>query len=85
MPDPAEDTAPECAPLIARYRWRERALMSELHAVEVHLAQALGYAHDPVYGWIIGDHTAVTLAMEVQRRGVMPHTTEGTNGDGQAS
>lgn len=84
MPDRAEETPPECAALIARYRWRERALLSELAAVEAHLADALGYVNDPEYGWVVGDHTPVTLAMEVNRRGVVPRTTEGIFGDGEA-
>jgi len=82
MPDGTDGTPPECAHLIARYRWRERAMLSELHAIESQLAQALGYPLDPMYGWVIGDHTALTLAMEVSRRGVMPRPSEGNNADG---
>ena len=54
------------------YTEREKACLRELMQVEEILADALGYHQDPEYGWAIGDRTAVTLAMEVRNRGVMP-------------
>lgn len=54
------------------YTWRERALLTEQGEVEAILAEALGYKHEERYGWVIGDHTIVTLAMEVKARGVKP-------------
>jgi len=58
---------------LARYTDRERALFGERHEVECILAEALGYGPpDPDHGWPIGDHTPVTLAMEVRRRGIIP-------------
>lgn len=41
---------------------------TEAMETEAILAEALGYAHDEEYGWIVGDHTTVTLAMEARRR-----------------
>lgn len=35
---------------------------------EAELAPALGYKYDEEYGWITGDHTSVTLAMEASRK-----------------
>jgi len=54
------------------YTRRESALFAERAEVEALLAAALGYEYDEQYGWVIGDHTIVTLAMEVQSRGVLP-------------
>ena len=39
--------------------------MMEIHAI---LAEGLGYPYDEDYGWLTGDHTGVTLAMEVLHR-----------------
>lgn len=44
----------------------EYKLMLEMREVEAILADALGYPYDINYGWVIGDHTAVTLAMEAK-------------------
>lgn len=44
----------------------EHALMTEMNEAAAILAEALGYHHDPEYGWATGDHTIVTLAMEVR-------------------
>lgn len=41
---------------------------TEAMETEAILAEALGYAHDEEYGWIVGDHTTVTLAMEARRQ-----------------
>jgi hypothetical protein len=54
------------------YTDREKAILGELAEVEAILAEALGYQHDEQYGWVIGDHTPVSLAMEVRTRGVAP-------------
>lgn len=45
-----------------------RGYSAELKDVEAELAPALGYLYDEVYGWVTGDHTAVTLAMEARRK-----------------
>lgn len=58
--------------MVDEYTWREKALLTEQAEVEALLASALGYGWDEQYGWVTGDHTVVTLAMEVQRRGVLP-------------
>jgi hypothetical protein len=47
---------------------RELGILREMRDVENMLAEGLGYLHDPVYGWVIGDHTPATLAMEARRR-----------------
>ncbi len=39
-------------------------MLEEMHEIERTLAEALGYSYDENYGWVTGDHTAVTLAME---------------------
>lgn len=54
------------------YTWRERAMLSEQAEGIAILAEALGYSYSDEYGWIVGDHTMITLAMEVRRRGVKP-------------
>jgi hypothetical protein len=54
------------------YTEREKSLLRELNEVGDILAEALGYLHDAEYGWATGDHTPVTLALEVRRRGVLP-------------
>jgi len=58
--------------MVDEYTRRERALLSQQAEVEALLAAALGYPHDERYGWVVGDHTIVTLAMEVHARGVLP-------------
>ena len=50
------------------YSAREKAILRELDEVADILAEALGYTYDKDYGWVTGDHTAVTLAMEARRR-----------------
>jgi hypothetical protein len=55
---------------VTDYTTRERAMLAEQYQVECLLAEALGYPYDREAGWITGDHTIVTLAMEVKRRGV---------------
>lgn len=62
-----EDLAPD------RARMMLRGALSELSTVESILAEALGYQpgdggpDDPTGGgWVIGDHTAVSLAMQVR-------------------
>jgi hypothetical protein len=52
------------------YTEREKRMLSERYRVEGILAEALGYTYDDEYGWVIGDHTIETLAIEVRRRGV---------------
>lgn len=58
--------------MVDEYTWREKALLGEQYEVECLLAEALGYTCDEEYGWSTGDHTIVTLAMEVRQRGVLP-------------
>jgi hypothetical protein len=48
-------------------RFKDGALQ-ELHEVEEILAEALGYPYDKNYGWVTGEHTTITLAMEAKRR-----------------
>lgn len=40
----------------------------EGHDAEAELAPALGYEYDEEYGWVTGEHTSVTLAMEARRK-----------------
>jgi hypothetical protein len=47
---------------------RERGMLKEMREVETILADVLGYAYDTEYGFAIGDHTPITLAMEARRR-----------------
>lgn len=47
--------------------FKEGALQ-ELHETEEILAEALHYPHDEDYGWVTGEHTTITLAMEARRR-----------------
>ena len=54
----------------APYSDREIAMLREFAEIEHLLAEALGYPCDEEYGWVTGDHTPVTLAMEVKGRGV---------------
>lgn len=54
--------------LVSDYTERERALLAELAEIESILARALGYPYEEQYGWIVGDHTPVSLAMEAARR-----------------
>lgn len=49
---------------------REKKMLTEMNEASDILAEALGYTHDDEYGWATGDHTIVTLAMEVKRRGI---------------
>lgn len=49
-----------------------RALLRQQYEVDCLLAEALGYPYDREAGWVTGDHTIVTLAMEVRNRGVLP-------------
>ncbi|MEV8372968.1 hypothetical protein AB0P21_09540 [Kribbella sp. NPDC056861] len=51
---------------------RELAMLREMNEAASIIAEALGYPHDETYGWVIGDHTVVTLALEVRSRGVAP-------------
>ena len=44
-----------------------RGCSAELRDVQAELAPALGYEHDEEYGWVVGDHTSVTLAMEARQ------------------
>jgi hypothetical protein len=44
----------------------KNAMFRELHEIEDILAEANGYPHDEDYGWVVGDHTGVTLAMEAK-------------------
>jgi hypothetical protein len=46
----------------------KNGMFKELHEVENILAETLDYPHDEDYGWVIGDHTGVTLAMESKDR-----------------
>lgn len=43
-------------------------LLREFKEIESILAEGLGYFYSEEYGWAIGDHTAVTLAMEARRK-----------------
>lgn len=54
----------------------EKALLKQQYEVECLLAEALGYVYEADHGWLIGDHTIATLAMEVRRRGVLPTREE---------
>lgn len=47
---------------------RERGMLREMNDVENILAEGLGYDHDQLYGWIIGDHTPASLATQARRR-----------------
>lgn len=51
------------------YTWSERELqmLQEIRDAENVLAEGLGYPHDEAYGYVTGDHTVVTLAMEAAR------------------
>lgn len=51
------------------------AMLLEQYVVEGLLANALGYSYDPLYGFATGDHTIVTLAEEVVRRGVREYNS----------
>jgi hypothetical protein len=61
---------------VDEYTWREKALLTERNEVEGLLAEALGYTYDKDYGWLTGDHSIVTLAMEVRRRGILPQVPQ---------
>lgn len=52
------------------YTERELNILREIAEASDILAEALGYRHDDEYGWATGDHTVVSLAMEVRSRGV---------------
>ena len=45
-----------------------RGMHQELNEAEDILAEAAGYPHDEDHGWVVGDHTTITLAMEVRDR-----------------
>lgn len=52
------------AATIERLTEQKNALHREQnHATDI-LAEALGYLHDPIYGWVTGDHSITTIAME---------------------
>jgi len=53
---------------IENLKRRERGMLEEMREVEELLAEALGYPKDPAYGWVTGDHTPATLAMEARRK-----------------
>jgi len=57
------------------YTERELKILNEIREASDILAEALGYHHDPEYGWATGDHTIVSLAMEVRSRGVYSPVT----------
>lgn len=40
----------------------------EFNEIESVLAEALGYSYDENYGWVTGEHTALTLADEIARK-----------------
>ena len=65
-----------------RATWRELALLKDQMELEAILAEALGYPHDERYGWVTGDHTVVSLAMEARRklRGTLCTTTRRSAG-----
>jgi hypothetical protein len=46
---------------------RERQMLQEIRDAENVLAEGLNYPYDEDYGYAIGDHTVVTLAMEASR------------------
>lgn len=51
------------------YTEREKAILRELGECEAVLAEALGYPwSDEISGYVIGDHTPVSLAMEARTR-----------------
>lgn len=60
---------------------REKSILREIGEAESVLAEALGYTFEEEYGWATGDHTVVSLAMEVRSRGVNPPKGKG-NGNG---
>lgn len=43
-------------------------MLHEANEVEAILAKALGYPYDKDYGWVTGEHTSVTLAMEAYHK-----------------
>lgn len=51
----------------------------EFNEIEAVLAEALGYTHDEDYGWVVGDHTPLTLADEIARK-YKNAVEENTNG-----
>jgi hypothetical protein len=61
---------------IDRMQEREKGLHREMNNASDILAEALGYRHDETYGWLTGDHTVTTLAMEVRKRGVCPEDVD---------
>jgi len=46
----------------------KKDMYAEMHDAEAVLAASLGYAYNENYGWVVGDHTVVTLAMEAARK-----------------
>lgn len=50
------------------YDFEEKGLLEELCEIESILAEGLGYSFSEDYGWVIGNHTVVTLAMEARRK-----------------
>lgn len=50
------------------YTELEQGLFREMHQIEAVLAEALGYTHDKDYGWVVGDHTTLTLADELAHK-----------------
>lgn len=68
-------TAEVARQTIDRLTRREKAILTERNEAADILAEALGYPNDPEYGYPTGDHTIVTLAMEVRRRGVLPESS----------
>jgi hypothetical protein len=51
----------------SKYTPLEYGLFTELNEIEGVLAEALGYPYDEDYGWVVGDHTQLTLADEAAR------------------
>jgi hypothetical protein len=45
-----------------------RGMHEEFNEIEASLAEGLGYSHDKDYGWVVGDHTPLTLADEAKTR-----------------
>lgn len=82
MSEWVEEMAPD------RARMMLRGALSELATVENVLAETLGYQRgdggpdDPTGGgWIIGEHTAVSLAMEARARFKPQEAEADTEGD----
>ena len=48
-----------------------REMQQEMNEVQAVLAEALGYPHKEGFGWVVGAHSCVPLAMEARQK-LMP-------------